>query len=460
MRLLVVAGLLAAAITAPSPARAGKQPEPGTDYVIVDPPPERLRARGLARTLYLNRCASGCSLQIDRDDATMDASTIPDDPGPLAPFEFGDAVWDEVVACVRQTYAAFDVEVVTERPAGDDYIHVMIAGSPAELGLDANILGIAPLSGDCAPQRNVMAFAFSNIHLDGDSLDICATAAHEAGHVFGLDHEFLCQDPMTYLTDCGQKQFLNLEVECGEFDGPRACRCGARQNSFQKLLDDLGPGTFPGPPSVSIQAPADGTIITDGINVFVTTVEPRVIIRTELWINGWRWADGAAAPDQDLFMIQIPAGVPDGVIDLEIRAVNDVGAVGSARITVTKGLPCSSATTCLAEQACDPMGRCVYPTPAGQVGDACTRDLDCATTRCVSDGSNQLCTDSCMVGLDDCGDGFTCTEASSPTSGLCWPDELIGEPGGCCQSGDNPMRGGIMAFATLALVLRPRRRRR
>jgi hypothetical protein len=458
MRTLVLGAALAASVASPGAAIAGKKPEPGTDYVIVEPQP-RLRERGLARTIFLNRCASGCTLAIDRDDATMDASSIPDDPGPLSPFAFGDPVWDQVVACMRQTYSAFDVEIVTERPAGDDYIHVMVAGSPSELGLDANILGIAPLSGDCSPQRNVMAFAFSNIHADGDFLDICATAAHEAGHVFGLDHEFICQDPMTYLTECGQKQFLNLEVECGEFTEPRECRCGDRQNSFQKLLDELGGGVFPGPPAVTIQAPANGSIITNGINVFATTVEPRVIIRTELWINGWRWADGGSTPEQDLFMIPIPAGVPDGVIDLEVRAINDVGAEGTATIQVTKGLPCTAVDACAPGQSCDSAGRCVYPTPAGQVGDTCTRDLDCATTRCASDGSNRLCTDDCMVGLSDCGDGFTCIEASSPTAGLCWPSELVGEPGGCCQSSDHPVRGGVLALATLALVLRPRRRR-
>jgi len=456
MRRVALAVLVAIGGTAHA---GGRAVEPGTDYVVVAPQP-RLRKKGTAHVIYLNRCVSGCAINTEVDDADIDGSTIPDLPGPLSPFAYGDAAWDQVVACVRDTYAPYAVEVTTDRPAaGSDYVEVMLAGSPFEVGLDGNILGIAPLANDCSTQIGVIAFAFANNH-HGDVLDICATAAHEAGHTFGLDHEFECKDPMTYLVACGSKQFVNLEAPCGEFDGPRECRCsGSTQDSYKKLISDLGPGTFPGPPGVMIAAPAAGSTIAGGVTVFVETDEPRTVIRVELWINGWRWTDVTGGSSQTLFTIPMPQGVPDGVIDLEVRAVNDVGAVGTAQIRVTKIAPCTSAATCAEGQSCDGEGRCVYPTPIGQLGDACARDLDCASTRCLSDGTNRVCASDCLTGFDECPPDFTCLPTESKTSGACWPDELIPGSGGCCQTGGGGGGPAVLALGTLALVLARRRPR-
>ena len=441
-----------------SAAVAGPRPEPGMDYVIVEP--QRYRSAGTAHLIYLNRCAAGCTIRRDTDDSFVDGSTIPESAGPLTPFMFGDAAWDQVVACVRQSYAAYNVQITTDPPApGTDHVEVMVAGTPSEVGLDTNILGIAPLTNDCSTQRNVIAFAFANAHAGGDVIDICATAAHEAGHIYGLDHEFLCKDPMTYLVDCGQKHFLNLQVPCGEFDGPRTCKCsGETQDSFRKLIDELGVGTLPGPPQVEIQYPLGGAVIGAGEMVFINTVEPRVVIRTELWINGWRWGDGFGTPDQALFQIAIPPQVPDGILDIEAHAINDVGAEGVARATVTKGAPCADASTCIAGQSCD-AGKCVFPTPAGELGDECETDFDCASTRCLSDGTNHLCTDDCLIGFADCPSGFTCLQSTSPTSGACWPDDLIGGPkAGCCQAGNDAAPGMIVLALGVVVILRRRRR--
>jgi hypothetical protein len=67
----------------------------------------------------------------------------------------------------------------------------------------------------------------------------CEVVAHELGHAFGLEHEYLCKDPMTYLEGCGHKTFQDVAAPCGE-DEPRACSGGGKQNSVQHLTQVLG----------------------------------------------------------------------------------------------------------------------------------------------------------------------------------------------------------------------------
>ena len=74
---------------------------------------------------------------------------------------------------------------------------------------------------------------------------ICETAGQETAHAFGLDHEFLCQDPMTYLVGCGAKSFQDEYVPCGEFQ-PRECNCGTpTQNSVQSMYQLFGRPSLP-----------------------------------------------------------------------------------------------------------------------------------------------------------------------------------------------------------------------
>lgn len=464
MRRVVVLGVVvitAALAPLAGPAAADHpRPEPGMDYVTVAPQ-AKTRRGGLAKVIYLNRCAQGCPINITTDDASIDASTIPDQGGTITPFMFDDAAWDSVVACVTHDYAPYDIQVVTDRPAGNGYVEVMVAGRPNDVGMAANILGIAPLAGDCSTLTNVIAFDFANAHPGGNLVEICATAAHEAGHTFGLDHAFDCKDPMTYLNACGGKEFVNLELPCGEFDGERECKCGHTQDSYKKLISELGPGTFPGAPGATIEAPAEGATVPANATVFVQTEETRVVIRVELWINGWRWTDITGTHEQTLFSAPLPANLPDGVLDIEARVYNDVGAMGTDQVRVTKGVACTSAATCAAGQDCDGEGRCVYPPRPLHLGDTCTTDLDCDTTRCLSDGTNHVCASDCLTDVTACPDGFTCVETESPTSGACWPNDLLPSGGGCCSAGgENPVAPVSLVLVVILVGARARARAR
>jgi len=457
MRLAAVAAITLVVASSPALADSSLPSIPawrGDDVVIVEPSPGKLRSATGPDTLFLDRCVGGCQIIAGGNDAGTNHSSLPDQNITLTEFAYSDAVWDAVVACVRDTYEPYGVEVVTTEPTSGEYNEVKVAGSPDEMDLPATTLGISPMASDCSAQVNWIAFAFANVHGTDPVLDLCATAAHEAGHIYGLDHEFDCKDPMTYLTGCGQKWFINEPIQCGEFDGPRACRCSETQNSHVKLTGALGQGTLPPPPAVTIPYPTDGSSVMTGFSVFGEIDEPRVISRVEFWLNNWPWKTIDGERDVAAYSFEAPAEVPDGYIDVEIRAYNDLEIMGSAGITVLKGAPCTSADTCLDGQFCAD-GRCTWPEPTGEAGSECAIDADCISRVCADDGDHQLCAERCLVGVDGtCADGYTCLERGD--GGVCWPSDLI-DNGGCCDAGGSP--GSALALGGLVGLLTLRRRR-
>ncbi|MEZ4367710.1 MAG: MYXO-CTERM sorting domain-containing protein [Kofleriaceae bacterium] len=431
-----------------SPAHAAP-PTRGDDIVVVEPQPRTARRAGTPDRLFLNRCAQGCAIRTGGNDAYEDRSTIPTGDSTLSPFSLGDEAWTAMLACVRATYAPYGVDVVDVEPTpGDAHVEIMVAGRPDEIGQDATTLGIAPLTSDCSPQVGVIGFAFANIHAAGNPADLCATVAHEAGHVYGLDHAFECKDPMTYLTSCEGKVFLNLELPCGEFEGTRPCKCSGLQSSHERLTAALDPGVVPQAGAVTIPYPTDGLVVPRATTVFVETDEPRTAIRVELWINGRRRAEQAVAIDDRLFELAIPADVSDGVLDLEARVVSDLGQVGVATVRVTQGVGCDLAEGCAAGEACDAAGRCVPALGAAALGASCADDLDCASQRC--DDRLGACTVACVPAVEgQCPDEYSCTPAPGGVARLCYPTALL-DTGGCCQAG--PRQGPPWVAALLVAV--------
>ncbi|MBS1119934.1 MAG: hypothetical protein H6Q90_2162 [Deltaproteobacteria bacterium] len=449
-------------------------------------------AATISPTLYLERCIGGCVVHGGSiNDARTMTSSIPN-PGDYNVTEFenatqqtgtaADAEWGMFVDCMKEVYSPFMVSVTDQKPApGVSYHLALVAGNPPEVGLGNDILGIAPLAGNCAAFDNVISFSFANAHRQTDPMDralnLCWTAAQESAHAFGLDHEYsfldgrsACNDPMTYRFDCGgEKFFRNDTAKCGETE-ERACRCGATQNSHLKILSVFGPGTsiVPAPTSL-VTTPAASSEAASSLpaTVISSAFSKRGVAKVELYLNGFKWAEakggafGRNGQPASAYGLTLPPGVPDSVYDVVARAYDDLGTfTDSAKVTVTKGAAggCASAEACLAGQKCE-AGKCFWDAPIGEVGDACTFPQFCKTGQCQGTADQQICTQSCIPGVSDscpAGEGLICV-AQGQGQGICFFGE---EGGGCCSTsnGNGWVPGGLAAFA-LGLVVFGRRRR-
>jgi hypothetical protein len=154
-------------------------------------------------------------------------------------FSGGDAKWKSIMTCVKKQFAPFDVVITDQRPSNDDFMMVVVGGKPADIGINDghHVSGLAPFNGNVIPRAIVFGFAAA---VGNDTRALCETIAMEVAHAYGLDHEYLCKDVMTYLRGCGAKTFVDADAPCGEHK-KRACEGGSpTQNSYRRLVDVLG----------------------------------------------------------------------------------------------------------------------------------------------------------------------------------------------------------------------------
>ncbi len=467
--------------------------------------------------IYLNRCSGGCTItgSESENSARDNISSIPGTTGTFTLGEYAtangqcsittttmcggptdcpvgetcnqtgaiaDAEWAQLVACVQQVYSPFAVTVSdTKPPGGQTFTEALTAGLPSDVGLPDSILGVSPSA--CQPVDNLPVFAFANHHGNIDRVNnICWTVAQETAHAFGLDHEYsfinaypannnsACMDPMTYRTDCGGQKFFRNAVANDGRESTMDYSCSfAQQDSHTQLLAVLGAGTSTAtPPTVAITFPAAGGT-TAPAEIVASAEAQRGVFNVDLYLNGFKWgtvagaAFGSEGQPQSSYTIMWPHGVPNGVIDIVAKAYDDLGTeTDSAPLTITVGQPCmDAATDCAAGQTCS-TGRCSWPPPTGQLGDACTYPQFCTSLECEGPAGGQTCTTDCDPRvMDGCETGYDCV-ASSDTAGFCLKSG--GGGGGCCSvshgggSGDVWVPSGL-GLLVLGLVFRKRKQR-
>jgi hypothetical protein len=462
------------------------------------------QADSVSNIIFVNRCVGGCTITASSvNNAATGESNIPTQSGIAAgtkimipAFPYSDASWAFVLACAKEVYSPYNV-VVTDVDPGPSVVHheVIVSGTSALLGLPPSVLGIAPYDADHSAINNNITFAFAQSFADDQNVnrpyalaDLCSTIAQESAHSWGLDHEFQCTDPMTYQNPCGGiKYFRNQDFQCGAY-AQSDCNClyctgpnqncvptcqdaGPTQNSHQRLLGVFGAGSSTTPaPVVAITSPTNGSTVQSQFPVVVTSTSKRGTAAVKILLNGYKWVENDPSFDPGggqnspiyapTYVINTPKDVPDGVIDIEAQACDDLGVCSSAKLTVTKGAPCTDASMCAAGQKCD-AGKCYWDPPSAQLGDPCTYMQECVSGLCIGDGTNDFCSQTCFVGgIDQCPMGFTCTLNAQGTQAYCFAD--TGGGGGCCSAGDTGTTA-ILAQAGLAglvIAIGFRRRRR
>jgi hypothetical protein len=471
---IALVALVALAMTLAS-ASASAEPERPEPSPAVSPRPTYVRVPGAAkartgtttanvtsRIVYLKRCPlGGCVVKKGTDDARTDTTSIAEGATGasriIGEFSQGDEVWNGLVDCVKTTFAPFDITITATDPGDVPHFMNIVGGKPTQLNSEfPSAGGIAPF--DCGEIANAVVFTFD---VYGPSVSsLCWTSAQEIAHAFGLEHEFLQKDPLTYIDGDLPKRFRDVDAQCGERE-VTSCKCPrTKQNTYRHIVEMFGPGA-PTPPEVAFSRPVDGKTVQPGFKAVIHTLDEVRVDKVELYADGMLLGTSTMpvgivltqdAVQQDVFEIVAPE-LGRGEHSLEVRSIDVQGVAGTQTINVTEGPPCTPSKGCDGMDVCV-AGVCVPgPDVAGGLGYGCSSDNECLSHRCADGGEGlKHCVEACSVGnASSCPSGFSCLAAGA--AGVCWP-----ESGGCCDAGARP-HGPVLLSLGVLLVLRRRKRR-
>ena len=426
-------------------------------------------------TIYVNRCPSGCPIRVGSPSSITDSWYI-GSARTLTAFPYGDAVWAQLMSCIRDVFEPYNVNITDVNPGTANHFEVMVAGAPGDLGMSSGIGGIAPGSSCGGYVGNALVFDFAKVWGSGTTCgqacveDMCATAAQELGHAWrGLDHVIDNKDPMTYFGYSGRKYFQNNNSQCGSDcqngTGPngqtcsgtnnqiRACDCGLTQNSYNIMKDlfGLGPGS---PPVVKITSPKLGQSVDPGFGVFSDiTDNSGTITKVELRVDGQLVGTLMSPP----YVFNAPTTLMNGTHKAEITAYDPHQTAGKASVDVIIGPPCTKPADCSNDTDTCVGGRCVPGSGVpGGLGSPCSSGTECLSGQCASDGTEMYCVEPCMVG--QCPSDFGCLE-TAPEMGVCWPGYDDGSGGCGCQSNRGGAAGMMLLLGWVVLSCRKRRAR-
>jgi uncharacterized protein (TIGR03382 family) len=285
--------------------------------------PDVSYAEGPPLLLYLNRCEGDCTITYSaQDDSRADRSAIPDYPTvTLTEFNKSEADWQEIVSCTRGLFSRYNFKIVTEDPGNESHIEAMVAGRPEQMLKpsqdipDPSKVGGIALLGCGGGIPNSIAYVYAN-SLNNNEF-ICGAIGQEIAHTFGLDHQLLCSDPMTYLPYCGPKDFQDTDAICGEAE-PRSCTCtgSSTQNSHSFIAGRYG---LDQPPAVNILSLSEGDLVAPEQVIEVSAEDNGGIERVEVKIADQDLGSSNAPP----YEFVVPLGLPPGPAILEVNAYDD-----------------------------------------------------------------------------------------------------------------------------------------
>jgi hypothetical protein len=289
---IVISAALAATAAARPPASVGDivtSPLPGTNLVLARkllPPSKAAGVMAQSKVIYLNHL--GVTLTPGDDDSTTNHSSIIGATSMVPAWNTSQATWNATVACMQDMFARFDVTVTDQDPGATPHIEAVFGGSPQDIGMGQGVGGVSPFTEDCGIIENSIVFTFTDVFPD-DAQTVCEVMAQEVAHSYGLDHEMLASDPMTYLQYNGNRSFKDQTVSCGEYQdrpcGIGGSTCRPSQNSVQLLYERVGKADLV-PPTLAITAPADGATVPPGFSVEAMASDDVGVTMTTLSIDG------------------------------------------------------------------------------------------------------------------------------------------------------------------------------
>ncbi len=449
------------------------------NFAAMPPVPQLINSH----TLFLNRCANGCTLRNGEPDSRADTSDIAS--GTLTAFPYGDTTWSSVVSCVTAIMAPYNITVTDTDPGMAPHFEVMIAGVACDVlnggagecdGVEgvADVLCEAP--GQCAspylPNGLVFAFAGS---MPNDANLICGVAAQEIAHDWTLDHVIESSDPMTYNnyttglkyqngakcgSDClyqcpgGSGSCNAYGTMCSGSGGNATHTCQSTGQATQDEVDIIT-GLF-GPigaaaPTLKITSPTDGSAQQAGFPIDVTCTSPDGILEVDLSVDGVQTATLTAAP----FNFIAPSTLKDGTHAISVVCGTTKQAIATATANVIIGEKCSKDADCTETGFICYEDACIAgPNAPGGLGTTCTMSAMCSSGSCTSDGTNSYCVVPCDLNNDQCPSGTGCLADGG--GGICWPGATHGSSGGGCNTGGN---GTLVVVLGLGFLVLGRRRR-
>lgn len=423
--------------------------------------------------IYLNNCKpNGCVVR-PGNPSSIDGSGFQgtwqiSSQRTLTASTLSDADWGKVVACVKDVFSPFGVEITTDNPTPSPHFEIMIAGSPGDIGLPSGVGGVSAFT--CETYiSNSLVFDFQKVW-GNDIEEICSTAAQEIAHSFALDHVTDPSDPLTYNPYSGRRYFKDAQVQCGsDCQGGQSpsgltctglngqahvCSCTNQntQNSVQTIKALFGAGA-PTPPMVKIISPKLGEAVQAGFAIQADITDAQGIGMAELRIDGNLVKSNLSSPYGDF---TAPATLADGTHTVEVRGVDIYGAATKSTVQIVIGDPCNNSSDCPKDTDACIGGRCVAgPNATGGLGATCTSNPDCAGGQCLADDKGEKhCVENCVLDKHQCPSDFGCLDAGNGL-GVCWPGY---DDGGGCAAGSGPGApiGFSLAFAALLFARRRR----
>ncbi|HEY5927510.1 MAG TPA: Ig-like domain-containing protein [Kofleriaceae bacterium] len=252
---------------------------------LLPPSTNTIAAVSQSRIIYMNK--GGVTLTPGNNDARTNRSTLVSSTRAIPAWNPSATTWTGVMTCMKDMFSRWDVSVVDVDPGNVPHMEAIFTGSPSSIGMSSGVGGVSPFTQDCSVIENSIVFTFTNA-FGNNAQTLCEVMAQEVAHSYGLDHQMLASDPMTYLSYSGKRTFKDQTVSCGEYQN-RPCGiggsvCRPNQNSVQLLNARLGIADAVAP-MMTITSPADGATVEPGFNVEATASDNVAVTQATFFLD-------------------------------------------------------------------------------------------------------------------------------------------------------------------------------